>query len=181
MTSTGKDIARMKKGLAFLVVMVMSTSLQGKELNSASNYGDALQAARTTSRPLLVVISRDQGLPNSGGQADAGEEQVTTGLLDSYVLCQIDADTDYGKRVAKAFRVKEFPHSVIIDKTAKRILYRKTGQFTEQTWKTTLTKYQSGVAVRPVSVRVTQEQPSVQYQLQPAAQTYYRRSTFCST
>lgn len=158
------------------MLLVVTTGAQAAELSWLTNYGDAMKLARTSARPLLVVISRDDLLPVSSNQLSAGRAvQPSHDLLDAYVLCRIDANSAYGKRVAEAFRVTEFPHSVIIDKTTKKILYRQAGRASDDTWKATLTKYQSE-ATSP-QVFVTQPQTTVQSPSRAYRPTYYSRQS----
>jgi hypothetical protein len=179
----------MKKVLAFLMLLVMSTGVQATELSWLTNYGDAMKLARTTARPLLLVISRDDLLPVSVNRLSPSQAtQSSHDLLGAYVLCRIDANSGYGKRVAEAFRVTEFPHSVIIDKTTKRILYSKTGEATDEAWKVTLTKYQGEATLHEVvelQPQTTVRSPSrayreTYYSRQPATYSF-RQPAFCNT
>jgi hypothetical protein len=70
-------------------------------------------------------------------------------LLGSYELCHVDVSTEYGKRVAQAFKATQFPHTAIIDRTGAVVLYKKPGAIAESEWSATLAKYQTGE--RPVS------------------------------
>ena len=156
----------MRSGLAFLLLLAMSTGVPAAELNWLTNYSDALELARTEARPLLLVISQEDHLPASINPASSAQAtQPSHDLLAAYVLCKIDPSSGYGKLVAEAYRVTEFPHSVIIDKTTKKILYSDAGRATDDTWKAALTKYQSPT---------TYESPAT-YQ-SPA--TYPRAATF---
>ena len=195
--SPRKDMARMNKGLAFLLLLVTSTSLQANESSWLTNYGDAMKLARTTARPLLLVIHRDDRLPASSDRSSPGQAaQPSQDLLNAYVLCKIDANSGYGKRVAEAFRVTEFPHSVIIDKTTKKILVSKPGQATDETWKVTLTKYQGEAplqavaATRPQTTFRTQPQATIRTQPQmtfwnqsraSGRTNYFRQPAVCNT
>ena len=164
----------MKTGLAFLTLFVVTSTVQAAESSWLTNYGDAMELARTTARPLLLVISHDDLFPVSTGQP----AQPSHDLLDAYVLCRIDANSAYGKRVAEAFHATELPHSVIIDKTTKKILYRKAGRATNDAWNATLTKYQSE-ATSP-QVFVTQPQPTIQSRSRANRPTYYSRQPVTS-
>ena len=72
-------------------------------------------------------------------------------LLSPYRLCHVDVTTDYGQKVAKAFKAKEFPHVAIIDKTGSVVIFRKTGQIKQDEWKKILTENKSGERSNPVS------------------------------
>jgi hypothetical protein len=60
------------------------------------------------------------------------------------VLCRVDVTTDYGKRVADAFKVKQCPFTAIIDKTGQKIIYRKSGQLDDSEWVTALDTHKRG-------------------------------------
>jgi hypothetical protein len=52
--------------------------------------------------------------------------------------------TEYGKRVAEAFRAEEFPFAAIIDKTGSVVLHKTAGKMSDEKWQTTLTTYKTG-------------------------------------
>ncbi|MCA9143009.1 MAG: hypothetical protein H6823_05675 [Planctomycetaceae bacterium] len=157
----------MKKGLVFLLLSVITASLDANEVSWLTSYGEALKVARATERPLLLIISRDALVPTSVVTSSSGETtQPSRELLNAYVLCKVDANSSYGQRVADAFRVTEYPHSVIIDKTTKKILYRHAGHAASDAWKVTLAKYQDGTV--PQVVPVARPQPLVYSQPQTA-------------
>ena len=121
-----------------------------------SSYGKALETTRATHTPLLVVLDK----PNSDdarlepqllGEKSASGKQSE--LLQPYELCHVDVTTEYGQKVADAFRAKSFPHVAIIDKTGSKVLFRKTGKIDAAEWERTLTQYKNGVRTtsRPVS------------------------------
>jgi hypothetical protein len=71
-------------------------------------------------------------------------------LLKSYRLCRVDATTEYGKKVAKAFGATQLPHTAIIDRTGSVVLFKQAGQIAATDWNAALAKYQSGVS-QPVA------------------------------
>ena len=77
-------------------------------------------------------------------QVSRSTDETQAALLAPYELCRVDVTTEYGKRVAAAFKVSEFPYTAIIDRTASVILYRKTGRFDTAQWASTLIHYQNG-------------------------------------
>ncbi len=154
----------MKTGIAIAFLLISSTSLLANESSFLTHYGDAIEQARMTAQPLLIVISRDAGLPHPIEPAEASASRQDP--LKSYVVCKIDANSEYGMRVAAAFRVKEFPHSVIIDKTGKRILYRKAGAFSNESWAATLEKFEGGSRPQAAVVHQAQFEPQAQPQRQ---------------
>ncbi|MCA9266942.1 MAG: thioredoxin family protein [Planctomycetales bacterium] len=111
-----------------------------------SDYAQALDAARAGSKPLLVVFHQPNQPEQAIQQVGYTQDNSATAMLENYELCQIDVSTENGKRVAEAFRAKSFPYTVITDKTAKRVIYRKAGAFSDSQWITTLADYRKGVA-----------------------------------
>ena len=61
-----------------------------------------------------------------------------------YQLCHVDVSTRYGKKVAEVFKVTSFPHTVITDKQGKKVIFEKSGQFSDAGWITTLSDYRHG-------------------------------------
>lgn len=111
-----------------------------------SSYGKALEATRAADAPLLVVLDKPNTddarlspelLSDSGAASDAE-------LLKPYQLCHIDVTTSYGKKVAKAFRAKTFPHVSIIDKTGSTVIFTKSGDIEKPEWKRILSRHKSG-------------------------------------
>jgi hypothetical protein len=120
------------------------------------SYGKALAETRTGNSPLLVVLEK----PNSEeGRVDAKllSENKVSGkeyeLLRPYRLCRVDVTTQYGKKVARAFRANTFPHVAIIDKTGSLVLYRKSGKMDSAEWQATLARHKNGERpkARPVT------------------------------
>jgi hypothetical protein len=109
-----------------------------------ADYGKALAATRQEERPLLVVLD----VPGDPKEALEAEQLETKGeqgaLLGSYQLCHVDVTTKYGKKVAKAFRAKEFPFTAIIDRTGSWVLVKKAGQISSDEWLETLARYKQG-------------------------------------
>jgi hypothetical protein len=122
-----------------------------------ADYGKALAATRSDHRPLLVVLDNPTEPQAHLDDALLKAEGEQGELLGAYQLCRVDATTEYGKKVAKAFGASQLPHTAIIDRTGSVVLYRQPGQIAANDWSATLAKYQSGVG-------------------QTATQTYYRGS-----
>jgi hypothetical protein len=109
-----------------------------------ADYGQALAQTREVEQPLLVVLD----VPSDEAQRLNPELlDVANGAfpLDSYELCRVDVSTEYGKRVAKSFKVTEFPHVAIIDKSGSVILHRIKGEVTTDQWKSTLARHAEGL------------------------------------
>jgi hypothetical protein len=112
-----------------------------------SSYGKALEATRAGQDPLLVVLDKPGTEDARIEPALLSEDDVSNDnskLLSQYNLCHVDVSTDYGKKVAEAFRAKEFPHVAIIDKTGSVVIFKKSGQIKQDEWKKILTSYKSG-------------------------------------
>jgi hypothetical protein len=112
-----------------------------------ASYGKALEATRDEKSPLLVVLDK----PNSDdarlepellGEEEVGQSDAK--LLRPYRLCHVDVTTKYGRRVARAFRAKRFPHVAIIDRTGEKVIFRKSGQIEPKEWEQILVDHKSG-------------------------------------
>ena len=110
-----------------------------------TDYGAALAATKQSQRPLLVVIDDPSAADRRIEQVSARDDRAGAALLAAYELCHIDATTRYGQQVAAAFKVREYPHTAIIDRTASVILHQQTGRFTTERWVSTLATYRNGV------------------------------------
>ena len=108
-----------------------------------SDYTEALKAAREDGKPLLVVMHNPQQVQQQLTQVSHSNGEASS-LLDNYHVCQIDVSTANGKRVADVFRATSFPYTVITDRQAKKIIYRKGGAFTDSQWSETLADYRRG-------------------------------------
>jgi hypothetical protein len=112
-----------------------------------SSYGKALEETRAGQDPLLVVLDKPNSKEARIEPALLSENKATSDnakLLKPYRLCHVDATTEYGQKVAKAFNAKEFPHVAIIDKTGSMVIFKKTGQIDSAEWQKILTKNKSG-------------------------------------
>lgn len=109
-----------------------------------SDYGVALRQAKLERLPLLVVLE-NPAADASVVQVGSSSEIVETPLLSNYKLCRIDVSTPYGKKVAQAFEVHSFPHTVIIDKTASVQIFKKTGALTAEQWQDALAGHKQGL------------------------------------
>ena len=65
-------------------------------------------------------------------------------LLRPYNLCHVDVSTDYGKKVAEAFKAEDFPYTAIIDKTGSVIIFAKAGKMANEEWQGVLKKFREG-------------------------------------
>jgi hypothetical protein len=121
-----------------------------------ADYGKALAATRSEHRPLLVVLDNPTEPQSHLDEALLEAEGEQGKLLTAYRLCRVNATTEYGQKVAKAFGASQLPHTAIIDRTGSVVLFKQPGQIAATEWAATLAKYQEGVS-------------------QPVAQTQYYR------
>ena len=109
---------------ATLAVSLLTSTPQ--PLQWQADYGKALAATRSGDQPLLVVLDKpgttDKQLdPTLLSQGTIEGQDFE--LLRPYHLCHVDASTDYGQEVAKAFKADSFPYTAIIDKTGSVVIY----------------------------------------------------------
>jgi hypothetical protein len=97
--------------LSSLTASAVSTGADAVQWQA--DYGEALAATRQDDRPLLVVLDVPDD-PKSAVETEQFEIEGEQGkLLESYQLCHVDVSTKYGKKVAEAFRAKQFPFTAI--------------------------------------------------------------------
>ncbi len=113
-----------------------------------ADYGKALAATRSDQRPLLIVLDNPADPKASIEPKLLSSENEQGKLLKSFQLCHVDVTTEYGKRVAAAFKATQFPHTAIIDKTGTTVLYKKPGQIAADEWQTTLAKFEKGEPIK---------------------------------
>lgn len=130
--------------LAVAALAASSFAVTPAKVKWQADYGKALAATRNDERPLLVVIDNPAD-PQASVEAELLSTDGEQGkLLKPYRLCRVDVSTDYGKKVAEAFGATEFPHTTIIDKTGRVVLFKKPGKIAGDQWKTTLSKFETG-------------------------------------
>jgi hypothetical protein len=139
---------------AVVALGLLTGSVQPPEWEAS--YGKALEATRSEARPLLVVIDKPGGAESRVAPEllAPSESSKETELLKSYELCHVDASTEYGQKVAEAFKAKVFPYVAVIDKTGSVILYSKAGKTGSDEWSRMLATHKSGDRSTAVS-RVT--------------------------
>lgn len=130
--------------LTMTVIAFTTAGVTSDAVHWQSDYGKALEASRADSRPLLIVLDK----PNDP-QAAAEEDQLTAEgeqeeLLGAYECCHVDVTTEYGKKVADAFKAEEFPFAAIIDKTGSVVLHKTAGKVSDAEWQETLATYKAG-------------------------------------
>jgi hypothetical protein len=108
------------------------------------NYLEALREAQRAGVPLVIVLDRP-GVPGERlEQVSLRSSRTAPELLKAYRLCHVDVSTDYGRRVAAAFKADRFPYTAITDREGKWIVFEKTGGFTGDEWTATLAAYRRG-------------------------------------
>ena len=131
---------RLLVGLLLLAFMGTVAHSETTGIAWNTNYGTAKRIAQATKRPLLVVIE------NSKSKASQIDEKSLDGtpreklLRQDFELVRVDANTDYGRRVAKAFGVQSFPYTAVTDGGSKRIVFRKSGPMSKSDWTLALAK-----------------------------------------
>ncbi len=134
--------------LIAMAVLALGVSSPGPEpAKWEVDYGKALAATKTDEHPLLVVLDKPGATEAriapellAPSEADAKDAE----LLKPYQLCHVDVTTDYGQKVADAFKAKTFPYVAVIDKTGSVIIYSKTGKLGSDEWSRILSNYKSG-------------------------------------
>jgi hypothetical protein len=149
---------------ATLAVSLLTSTPQ--PLDWQNDYGKALAATRSGEQPLLVVLDKPTSTDNRLDPSLLGSGTIQGQdfeLLRPYHLCHVDASTEYGQEVAKAFKVDSFPYVAIIDKTGSVVIFSKAGQIASDEWQQALKTYQTGErtdsladsAVKHVSYKLT--------------------------
>jgi hypothetical protein len=146
-----------------------------------ADYGKALAETRSDGQPLLVVLDKPQSddariEPTLLGEGAAEGQKAEH--LNEYNLCHVDVTTDYGQKVAKAFKAESFPHTAIIDKAGSVIIFAKSGKIDGSEWNTVLAKHKDGVrpAARRVSYKISDGSTSGTTQ---SATPVYRNPNYC--
>src|SRR3954467_10649504 len=112
-----------------------------------TSYGKALEETRAGQDPLLVVLDKPNSKEGRLEPALLSEDKATTSsskLLKPYRLCHVDVTTEYGQKVAKVFKAKEFPHVAIIDTTGSMVFLKKTAQIDWAEWKKIWASHKTG-------------------------------------
>jgi len=138
--------------------VLLLAALFGVELAAApptgqnwhSDYGVALAETKEQGKPLLVVLENPDDEPSRIHQVSLARHSDRDELLEKYVLCRLDVRTEHGKKMAAAFKAQRVPHTVVIDKSGRWQIFKKTGRLSDGEWTTTLAKHQRGERIRPV-------------------------------
>ncbi|MEX2316764.1 MAG: hypothetical protein WD669_06410 [Pirellulales bacterium] len=149
--------------LSFLATFALALSFSAaapEPLQWEASYGKALEATRAVEHPLLVVIDNPTAAearlaPELLNPAGTSGKEVE--MLRPYQLCHVDITTEYGQKVAEAFKAKAFPYVAVIDKTGSVIIFSKAGKISTEEWGNILTTYKTGdrsMAVSRVSYKI---------------------------
>jgi len=133
------------------VAAVAAPTAQADSANAwHANYSEAVAETKQEHQPLLVVFDKPG---DEAAELDPSLLSAESGAfpLDSYALCHIDANTDYGKQVAEGFKVTEFPHVAIIDTSGGIVLRRVAGDVSQGEWKKILKEHKDGARSSAVS------------------------------
>ena len=139
----------MARATAVFSLLCLTASAIGAEKKPKQkwlkNYGQALSQARKAGKPLLIVLDVPKEPRKRVEQVSLSRDKANEALLSPYVLCHVDVTTRYGKKVAAAFEVKSFPHTAVIDREGRSIIYSHSGSYTTKDWAHTLVTYRKGV------------------------------------
>ena len=136
--------------IALLLATASLTTAQTVGPQWSHDYGEALAATRSLQRPLLIVLDRPEEESRRILPARFTPDATGKALLKPYELCHVDVATPYGRRVAEAFQVTQFPYTAIIDRSGQKIIFRQAGKFNTDEWASTLIEYKEGRIKQPV-------------------------------
>jgi hypothetical protein len=157
-----------------IAVGVLAGSPQPVEWQA--DYGKALAATRAGDQPLLVVLDEPKSADARVEPALLREEAAVgqdSGLLRRYHLCHVDVSTRYGKKVARAFKARRFPHVAIIDKSGSVVIFAKSGKMAKNEWNEALRSHQDGTRpMRHVSYKLTGDSDG-------SSAPVYRNNSYC--
>ncbi len=131
--------------LAVSLLLVSQSTASAREWDS--DYGRARAHAQSIHKPLLVILDKPGDARHRIEPVRLVKEQPTSesaDLLDAYELCHVDISTEYGQKVAQAFKAEEMPYMAILDKTGRKIVYQHAGPLTGAEWQTALAAHQRG-------------------------------------
>lgn len=165
--------------MSYLATAILALSAVGaapQPVEWEADYGDALAATRSEDKPLLVVLDqpKDEKLRVQPALLSEGSTKAEDAeKLEGYNLCHVDASTEYGQKVAKAFKAKRFPHLAIIDRTGKVVIFKKSGQISATEWDNALASHRDGnrTSARRVSYKLSGETTD--------STPVYRNNSYC--
>jgi hypothetical protein len=137
----------------FLASLAVAASMLGQAAEKQpsskpqweGDYGRALQVARESGRPLLIVLDKPADPGRRVEQVRFAPDDAQQDQLRGYTLCHVDVSTPYGEKIAKAFKATEFPYTAITDRTVSVLIYENSGRFTADDWAATLASHRRGL------------------------------------
>jgi hypothetical protein len=99
------------------------------------DYEAAIDAARATGVPLLIVLEDGGRTPNP---LCSLRSPAALKVLSRYERCRLDVRSEMGKRIADGYQATRFPYTLITDARCERIVFRGSGTFSAGTWDRTL-------------------------------------------
>lgn len=149
----------MLRAIPGLTVCAIAVTLAGlgsaaRSAEWSNDYAASYEAARRDQRPLLVLFEKPLDSEARITQVSLKADAINSALLKPFEVCRIDATTPMGEKLAESFRATQFPYVAITDKAVRRIVYRKSGQFTDSAWAATLTSHADGGAA-PIVIETT--------------------------
>lgn len=155
------------------------------EVEWSVDYAKAFAAAKTSKKPLLVVIEDSSKGTDKFEEEKLAADQTQLELLNQFELCKIDVSSNTGKKVAKAFGATELPYTAITDRTNSIVVYRRAGKMSRNEWISALIDNKDRVYARkpvlpaqPTAATTGTIQSQAQYTkpqyAQPAVQQFYQ-------
>lgn len=109
------------------------------------NYHRGLQAAKETSKPLIVIMNPGaQWNEESVSIVSLRKTRERRGLLKDYVVVIIDTTTPHGRIVHDAYGKPKLPHVAILGKQQRYLIFTTSNQLYGQRWTEILTTYRKG-------------------------------------
>ena len=134
-----------------LASSVVTSPTTEATLQWQEHYGAAKRLAQKTERPLLVVLENPANPAGKIDETKISEKDRQAIAKQKFELVRVDVNTDYGKRVAKAFGAKSFPYTAVTDDRSVNIVYRKAGPMSEKDWRVALAKSKERVAANAIT------------------------------
>ena len=104
------------------------------EVEWSVDYAKAFAAAKTSKKPLLVVIEDSTKGADKFEEEKLATDETQVELLNEFELCRIDVSSKTGKKVAQAFGATELPYTAITDRTNSIVVYRRAGKMSRNEW-----------------------------------------------
>lgn len=120
------------------------------KLHWSSHYDDAKRLAMEAKRPLLVVIEK---ATESDFEKNLDCELKGFLLQKNFQLVRVDADSEYGCKVATAFGATKFPYTVVTKSDASEIVFRRSGEMAKRHWRKAFAKCFDQEMERPTKNR----------------------------